>query len=278
MKKIFKLKEWMTVPAAAKHLSQILEDEINASDVLQLALDGHIKLSVNFPNGAKARLGKITPYKEVPVLELPPIGEGAATHYLNGYPLEQYRSTDEINEETPFICFDKEVVSIEGTWDMAMMGNERIDVEFALYQMIDGPEVTMVNIDGTFLNRPDGTWASLQDKFDDKVVKDHDGKEKILKGGYFPSGGIGDDCLMVVRTSELVGLQDRMNGKSEEKPIGSRERSTYLNIIGVLLEKYVKKDEPLINEIQQEYPAVPGLKPRTLQEKFAEARRTLKAN
>ncbi|MDD5757980.1 MAG: hypothetical protein PHI06_02740 [Desulfobulbaceae bacterium] len=55
--KLWKLKEWLTVPEAARHLSIMFGEEVNETDVLRLALDGHLKLSINFVNGTSARRG-----------------------------------------------------------------------------------------------------------------------------------------------------------------------------------------------------------------------------
>ena len=44
------LKEWLTVPDAAKRLSVIFGEEVTEADVLRLALDGHLKLSIYFVN------------------------------------------------------------------------------------------------------------------------------------------------------------------------------------------------------------------------------------
>ena len=277
MSKLFKLKEWVAIPVAARHLSRILNDEVSEADIIQMAIDGHIRLSVIFPNRAYAKLGQIVPYRNVPLKELPNLDGKGTTTYVDGYLIEDV-APNQITQETSFVCFEDHVQSIDGIWDLAMKGNERIGVEFELHQMIGGPEVTMINVDGTFLNRPDGTWAALQDQFDDEVVTDKDGRKKKIRGDYYPAGGLGDDCIKVIRTSEILTLQNKIEGRLDDKPLSTRERSTLLNIIGVLLEKYSKKDEPLIDEIQQAYPTVPGLKRRTLQEKFAEARRSLKSN
>ena len=59
--KLFKLKEWLTVPDAARHLSIVFGEEVSEADVLRLALDGHLKLSVYFVNYAKASCGKVVP-------------------------------------------------------------------------------------------------------------------------------------------------------------------------------------------------------------------------
>ena len=40
MSKLLKLKEWLTVADAARHLSILLEAEVNEADVYRLALEG----------------------------------------------------------------------------------------------------------------------------------------------------------------------------------------------------------------------------------------------
>lgn len=52
--KLLKLREWLTVGEAAGELSRILGGNVSAADVLRLALEGHLKLSVNLPAGADA--------------------------------------------------------------------------------------------------------------------------------------------------------------------------------------------------------------------------------
>ena len=234
MSKLFKLKEWVTIPDAARHLSQIVNEPVSEADILQMALDGHLKISVNFPNRAKARIGRVIPYKDVPRKELPTLdGKGTVT-YLDGYPLNDSPEGTMPDSEIPFIHFQKEVVSIDGIWDLAMQGNERFDIEFDLQQLIGGPEVTMMNIEGTFLNRSDGTWAALQEKFPDRVTENDEGERKTVKGSYYPAGGLGTDCTRVIRVSEIMALQAKLDGSALDKPVSTRERNTLLTIIGVL--------------------------------------------
>ena len=182
MSKLFRLKEWVTIPDAAKYLSQFLNEPVTVPDILQVALDGHIKISVDFPNRAKARLGRVVPFKEVPMRELPSFTDGETINYPAGMLIDRIEPGEKITEETRFVCFSDDVVSIEGIWDLSMIGNERIDIEFDLQRKIGGPEVTMINIDGTFLNRADGTWAALQEQFPDKSVVGDDGVKRKIKG------------------------------------------------------------------------------------------------
>ena len=47
---IFKLKKWLTLPDASKHLSDVCGEEVTEADILGFALDGYLKLSVYFKN------------------------------------------------------------------------------------------------------------------------------------------------------------------------------------------------------------------------------------
>jgi hypothetical protein len=63
--KLFNLKKWLLVPEVARYLSILFGEEVTEADVLRLGLDGHLKLSVNFVNHAKAKCGdKFLPIEE----------------------------------------------------------------------------------------------------------------------------------------------------------------------------------------------------------------------
>jgi len=221
--KLLKLKEWVTIPDAARHLSQILSESVSDADILQMALDGHLKLSVLFPNRAYARIGRITPSENVPRYELPSLdGHGTIT-CADGYLLQDPRDSALQQTGVPFVHFDEQVAYIDGLWDLAMIGSERLDIEHELQMLIGGPDVTLINIRGTFLNRNDGTWAALQERF-------------IGQTAYHFSDAcsLGADCMRVVRTSEILALQSRLNGSPLEKPLANRERDTLLAIIATL--------------------------------------------
>jgi hypothetical protein len=57
MKKLLNLKKWLTVADAARHLGILFGEDVSEADVLRLALDGHLTLSVYFVNGARGRCG-----------------------------------------------------------------------------------------------------------------------------------------------------------------------------------------------------------------------------
>lgn len=245
MKKIYKLREWLTMDEAAGHLSLVLGEAVSVSDILRLALDRHLVLSVNLVNKAKARMGRVVPFKDVPVEEYPlPILGGPPTEVVQipaGMLIDDVKS---ITDETRFVCFDEPVQSIDGIWDLPMRGNEQIDIEHAFQRLSGGPEVELINIDGTFVVGPDGEWAALQDQFPSERVTLPDGTTKKEPGAYFPAGGLPADAPLVVRMSVLTEFQAKLLAldapAAAGKPdLGTRERDTLLKlVIGMAVEAY----------------------------------------
>lgn len=65
MGKLFSLKEWLTVPEAAKHLTLVFGEDVSETDVLRLALDRRLRLSVYFVNVFAAKPVKQTFVDEI---------------------------------------------------------------------------------------------------------------------------------------------------------------------------------------------------------------------
>ena len=55
LKKLLKLKDWVTVLEAARYLSILFGEDVTEADVLRLALDEHLALSINFVNAASVQ-------------------------------------------------------------------------------------------------------------------------------------------------------------------------------------------------------------------------------
>lgn len=234
MSKLLRFKKWMTLTEAANHLSNAMGEQVEVTDLLQMALDKHIKISVDLVNHAKANIGGFVPYKDVPVLETPiPVrnGEKEVQKIMMGYLLEP---VEQVVEDTPFLVFSSEVQTIEGIWDLAMLGNEAIQVSSILNQAIGGDEVTLINIDGTFLQRGDDVFASLQEAFPEEFEIDISGGKKRKPTQYFPADGVPEECCYIIRTDELQRFIKSVNEQTIEKPLETRERNTLLSIIGVL--------------------------------------------
>lgn len=140
MNRLFKLKKWLTIPEAARHLAIVFGEEVSESDVLRLALDGHLKLSVNFANHAKARRGKVIPLSEA---------NTAPGLYREGEEPYQVVLALRLNERD-FLELDERIATLDGILDLPFVGNEQLDVEYKYQQLTDGPAVTLQGLDGAF--------------------------------------------------------------------------------------------------------------------------------
>src|SRR5216683_1880947 len=54
IKKLLNLKQWLTIADAARHLGILFGEDVSEADVLRLALDGHLTLSVYFVTAPEA--------------------------------------------------------------------------------------------------------------------------------------------------------------------------------------------------------------------------------
>ena len=194
MSKLLSLKEWLTVEEAARYLTLKFEEEVDEADVLRLALDGHLTLSVNFVNHARGKYGRVVAWedtewvmvpnkhmmssqkstvgfdkaRDVPVRECPPnlfarMNEIPEVERTSFYPfLESLRIDDE-----RYINFDNEVKIIRGVWDLCMLGNERPNVEHAYQILTGGPAVNIAGLDGAFVKRHGGQVCQLVQSFEE---------------------------------------------------------------------------------------------------------------
>ena len=252
MKKLFDLKEWLTLEDAAKHLTILFGEEVKVSDVLRLALDGRLRLSVDFVNNTNVRTAKIVSIDEATFIDIPilqrkdaskpdPKNLQAVGHVkvLNGI---SYFDNKVINYDD-----DEKVYSLSGVWDLAMIGGERIDIEYKYHQLTGGPDVELLNIDGSFVVDEKRTVAMhLMKQFKEFVYDKNLSPEKNdenRRRNYYPAEGLPDDSVLVVRTSALRLLEDtiRDNQKKNDPPIrksaATKAADTYLVIIAALAKK-----------------------------------------
>lgn len=266
MGKLLNLRRWLTTGEAAKQLSTLFGEEVNEADVLRLALDGHLCLSVNFVNHAEARRQKIIPVAEAKTV---PSLDGTRVVILG-----DYWDNDHV------MVSDGQILTVSGIFDLTMVGGERLDVEHAFQQLTGGPEVTLTCIDGCLVRAEDGTYWKLQDSFEPRVEPKPDGSKHKVPRSYYPAGGLPHDSVLVVRTASLMSLARSPEEKADQS-LSARERTTYENIIGALLE-LVKSPRPgresdaaVIRELVENYGEKPGISKSNLERKFPEAKRSL---
>lgn len=312
MSRLFQLKEWLTLEDAAKHLSTVFDEEVSKADALRLALDGRLKVSVNLVNGARGRPGKLVPgheaqYEEVLSLD----GERM---------IRLYRGPRLGNGDV--IELQDEVVPLQGVFDLPMIGAEQLDVEHAYQALTDGPRITLSSLEGPFVTAGDDYFQLVQSWDDNEHVRGSRAEGEAIEAHissnalgleeattlraihkearakfkeqqskktpnqrYYPADGLPEDAVLVVRKTALTDLLSsaiESERQQEAAQVDPRSETTYLNIIGAMLELLrnprpgrEKSDAAVIRELIENYSDKPGISKTSLENKFAAARRRL---
>jgi hypothetical protein len=150
--KLRKFKEWFTVAEAARQLSILEKDEVDEAGVLRLALDGHLKLSLFFPNPTAAIFGTIVTVDDISD-HFPCDSHPFEEEIRDGYHHEHDASARYMNNYFEWVsCADtllidggrKQVLEVkshsvlEGVWDLTMRGGERDYIE-RLHRRLTNP-------------------------------------------------------------------------------------------------------------------------------------------
>lgn len=184
-------KSFYTISESAQWLTDALHkggtNVISEADVFRLALDGYIKISVNFVNGAKARRAKAVSWEDTEWLLFPrqfprlESDEPTPTELLFGtekcppklkkmledIPADQHKYFVPIllqhDIDNKHLTLDQCLTEIAGVWDLPMVGSEQLDVEYLYQQLTGGPVVTKKFMKGVYVKGEDGVLYRLQE-------------------------------------------------------------------------------------------------------------------
>lgn len=243
MSKLLKLKRWLTLDEAANHIATVISEPVTASDLLRMALDGHITLSLNIVNSVSVNLGKAVPLSESPWRVLPAIGvskeklapivdypdddDPAGQRAWLANNASRFESGELIafprggtSDEKFSYIFEKPIGVVSGLWDLPLIGSERLDVMQLLQTYLDGPDVTGDYIHGTFLRGVDGvTYARIMEHFsNNEYCKDGADREKYPYSdpeSYYPAGALPNDAQIVMRTQVVTDFIARLLDEAE---------------------------------------------------------------
>jgi hypothetical protein len=211
VKRLFNFKQWLTVPEAARHLSILLGEDLSEADILRLALDRQLTLSIHFVNHVICRIGLLVETTET-ALELDHFDSGQTETY---FIVEAAADGQKIKR----IDWSQENISFTGVWDLSILGCER-ELEQRYRALTNNPAIQAPQsgaVERPILRGPDGSYY------------------QIIEGFSGPQA-LPEDSIFVVRTSALRDLEARISEPEEraEKPLGERERRTLLVIIAAL--------------------------------------------
>jgi hypothetical protein len=224
MSKLFKLKEWLTISDAAKHLTTTLHEIVSEADVLQLALEGNLKISVYLVNGAIARECIVVNPSEIE-WEILPLPNSSGREGRKEIKIPKAGRVF-IHSDGSVMQVQKRVQLESGVFDLPLSGGERVDVEHRFQILTSGIEVTSVTLDGEFVEGNGFLYELYDGHYDDALdeYQEH------------PAGALPEDSVLVVRTSALIEFLRVIDNAPEkaERQIGNRERETLLAIIATL--------------------------------------------
>ena len=238
MPRLIDQKEWLTLREAANHLSTVFSEEsVTEADILRLALDRKITLSVKLVNSVlaqpvnivsrgQARVDVFRVYDDRP-LEPEFIARDIERSKLldMGDEIEQGINDGSIDIEIVGKRFgDKviefgEVTSISGVSDLPMLGDESLVVEAAWHASTDKAQVTHPRLWGVFVKDEDSNVyqliynANAIGGFDDYLSRSEEDREP----DYYPLEDLPDSSSFVVRVQALRKFEADLS--IEKEPI-----------------------------------------------------------
>lgn len=236
------LKKWLTIDDAAKYLSSLLSTPVEPKDILQLALEHHLKLSINFTKVVTVMEVVISPFSEI-APEIPPDSFDQVNFENKSYHISTYRP----------------LIKIDGLWDLKLFGGGEEHIKSKLLNFLaddSKPQCTLSNI---YTERDDKAYCLYEkhtsydkdnsllflDSFLENIIKI---ENTGLDDGYYkPMLTIPSHAFLVVSLNSLKEFEqkiqeanmqsDNIENKADEKKIDPRLHTTLLIIIAALAKK-----------------------------------------
>ncbi|TAG27494.1 MAG: hypothetical protein EAZ37_04855 [Burkholderiales bacterium] len=238
MSKLYKLKKWVSLSEAASLLADGIKERVEVSDVLQLALDGQVAISVLLINEAYARQCNPVALADVKFNEV--IG-------LKGEKFHMPAEGRLFFQGEQAYLIEKKVQQLEeGLYDLPLCGGERIDVEHRFHQLQSGIERTAISLEHVFVRNQHGLLLEIQSHYPSEKLTPFD--ESYFSGeNYHPAGALPEDSEFVLRSEAIdkfLACFEQADSRVE-KPLLTRERNTLLLIIaGLCKEAKIDHSKP----------------------------------
>lgn len=251
MSKLNKLKSWLSLDEAAEYLTEALKEPVEVKDLLQLALDDHLQLAW-FAN-------------HIPV-----------TDYLGS----DYEILNQISDASDS---EYKLRFLDGPLRVLLDDEAGSVLKSSLRQFIMPESQSDQQRNGLFVMDSDSqTWQVLE-------AVENPYQESVTYRPFYSTIGL---VQLVVMDSDLQTSVDLCRHppkklQNDTDGINLSERETLLAIIGALVTRMLdetlggrkvsvfKNQSAIIDDLLAHYPDRRGLSKRTLEEKFAEAKRHL---
>ena len=242
MNKLFHLKQWVSIPDAARHLSQSLTEPVSEADVLKFGLDGLLVLSVYLPNGLTVQR-----WEEVDSADIAPRYGNLPDEWNDGEDTEGRRV---IHFRGKFLrlcnpsglgsaCYEGAAVL-----DLSMRGTEKGEIEQEFQKHFGGPDLVNRGSGYVLLIDTDGELRLADDYLAPIDPNDLSIRAEWREMGLSPKkvDRLSEVGAFVVRPASLArflsALQDKQESAADApKSAGTRQRRTLLTLIAALCRK-----------------------------------------
>jgi len=279
--KLYSLKEWLTLEDAASHLTSVLSEKVTVADVLQLAIQKHIKLSVNLISAAEANKGTVhditearvmlhpagSPLswlrKDVPANSLEKKLRAAGVVRISDIPSldEEIRSAvadqsvqavhlGEAISDTEVVEFEKEVQTVIGIYDLPMLSAEKSLIEEIYYPKVGGPIIDTWSLEGVWLEK-DGHIYRLCERTATQADYTASGTENSIAewekryrdpSRWFPTDRLPAESTIILRRKNLDAFIASLEDPEPAPSIeAGGEEVRALEALGLLAETVAKQ-------------------------------------
>ena len=282
MSKLTKLKSWLPMGEAAHYLSDKLNEHVSQADLIRLAIDNHIILSVRLINSTMSNQGRAVTADQAESIMSNQI------EYPENYPFEI--NSDEApyrviisSQIEPGLYFKKEQFTfVKGMFDLRWGDGMSLVLRSEYQKLTDGAPIEDEYAVSIYLCASDDCVYQLLALDDDKDLLE------CSSDDYYTANKLPIDSEICVRVENLNTFIDKTLGQTDNlnhinKNIHPRTEESYKRLVGALLsiidgtspiQKYVN-DAQLIKQLGNYYQGYEGFSKRGLEDRLPECRASL---
>lgn len=245
--KLSQLKYWLTLEDSAKYLSRALDEEVSVADLLHLALERKLTLSIVLVTGHFGAIGKLVSLenaelcrfsikherREKLIETITGAEKQAHLDQLSKAPLSKnafgvvVRLEEGANvqfkgnllpDSSGVLEFDEDNIQyIDGLWDLTMMGAEALDIEDRFHDSTGGPDVNSTTDSGVILSHPKAErWLKL-------YHLKPDASNDLSRKDFVPADRIPQAEPIVIRRQELQRFAEALKELEATPPADELE-------------------------------------------------------
>ena len=233
MSNLLKLKKWLTVPEAARHLSATMSEPVSDADIFRLALDGHLAVSIYFANPVMCVGNFLMSNNDANDLSWRLIDSD-----------KPYDGVERIIQgHSVFPIIDEGCLGLSGIVDFPLVASQRLFLEREYFRLEGGPDVKGVGDGGVFFTSDNVNADGFLGRHGKELVNLDDLPLLRLAipapGGMKMLNDLPTDSFFAIRTKSIAKFIQSMSGDAgtTEKPLSATERNSLLVVIAALCKR-----------------------------------------